>query len=390
MRVLILNDIAGQAGGGTSVAESCVRALAAQQLDVCYVTAEPPRSPLPVPVHCLDIADIRSRSGIARAADGIYNRVTAKKMNCLLAGFDPSHSIILLHQWTRCFSPSVFAALRRYRTLVWAHNYFISCPNGAYYHFPARRPCQLQPMGAACLASNCDPESFIRKQLRSARTLMQNRLVARMRQFEIVCVSDGQRQRLGSIFPPAAATHVLDNPVPHLSVTPPPERTGLLFVGRLTPEKGVEELARAAARTKSPLHVVGDGPSLAVMKQHYPALTHEAWLDPASVRQRMASARAVVLPSLWPETFGLVAVEALHAGTPVLMSSRGCLADWIGKESYGLVFDPADDAGFDAALRRVADLQHWQPLLDRAAGFNPVTGPGADDFAARLLAILDS
>jgi glycosyltransferase involved in cell wall biosynthesis len=368
VRIAVLNDIAAQHGGGTTVAEACVTALADRGHDVIYVTGEAGPRALPVPHIDLGLVDIRQRRDVGRIAAAVWNPAAAAGVERALAAFDPADSVILLHQWTRIFSPSVFSVLRRFRTLVWAHNYFLGCPNGAYYHFGKRQPCQLQPLSLACTGSGCDAEGAAQHLLRDVRTRIQGRQLDRMKWLEIVCVSDGQLQRYGNLFPAGARRHVLDNPAT-ITHVPTVARRGLLYVGRLTVEKGVIELAAAAAGAGLALHVVGDGPAAAAMRTAHPAATFEAWAPPEIVRQRMAAATALVMPSLWPETSGLVAFEALGQGTPVLVSNRACIADWLVNAELGLACDPGDPIALRAMLGAVGRHPRWRAIEIAATRF---------------------
>jgi glycosyltransferase involved in cell wall biosynthesis len=368
VRIAVLNDIAAQPGGGTVVAEACVTALADRGYDVTYVTGEASLRPLPAPHINLGLVDIRQRRDIGRIAAAVWNPAAAAGVECALAAFDPADSIILLHQWTRIFSPSVFAVLRPFRTLVWAHNYFLGCPNGAYYHFGKRQPCRLQPLSLACTSSGCDAEGAAQHLLRDIRTRVQGRQLDQINRLEIVCVSDGQAQRYGNLLSAGARRHVLDNPATIVRV-PSVVRRGLLYVGRLTFEKGVIELATAAAAAGLALHVVGDGPAAAAMRTAHPTATFEAWTSPEIVRQRMAAAAALVMPSLWPETSGLVAFESLGQGTPVLVSDRACIADWLVTAGLGLACDPGDPIALREMLKAVGRDPRWRAIEAAADRF---------------------
>lgn len=119
-------------------------------------------------------------------------------------------------------------------------------------------------------------------------------------------------------------------------------RAGLLFVGRLSTEKGVETLARAmAAFPAAPLRVAGDGPQAAVF-DGVAGVTRLGRLPAPRVREEMARALALVVPSICFETFGLVVVEAFACGTPVIVSNIGALADIVQEGVTGLLFEPGN------------------------------------------------
>ena len=129
------------------------------------------------------------------------------------------------------------------------------------------------------------------------------------------------------------------------------ERRGILFVGRLSPEKGIATLLSAAA-TLPPgsLYLAGDGPEAARVAG-VPGLLTLGNLAPRAVADAMASAVAVVVPSIWPEAFGLVAVEAFAMATPVIASRIGALAAIVEDGVTGLHAVAGDTVNLAARLR---------------------------------------
>jgi glycosyltransferase involved in cell wall biosynthesis len=133
----------------------------------------------------------------------------------------------------------------------------------------------------------------------------------------------------------------------------PPEcpRQGLLFVGRLSPEKGVAVLARAAADlAPGELRVAGTGPE-ANRIAGQPAITPLGALDGTQVAAEMTRAVALVMPSLWYENFPRTLVEAYACGLPVLASRLGALAELVEDGVTGLLVAPGDAADWSAKMQ---------------------------------------
>ena len=136
-------------------------------------------------------------------------------------------------------------------------------------------------------------------------------------------------------------------------------RTKLLYVGRVSVEKGLDVLAEAfskAARMRDNLQlvVVGDGPYLEEMRRklrNAPA-TFTGVLAGEPLAQAYASADLFVFPSA-TDTFGNVVLEAQASGLPVIVSDRGGPRENVLQNESGLIF-PAGDA--DALLRAVLHL----------------------------------
>ena len=145
-----------------------------------------------------------------------------------------------------------------------------------------------------------------------------------------------------------------------LAGEPPAARQGLLFVGRLSPEKGPALLAAAAALRPgaAPIRVVGEGPERAQLAGH-PGLQLLGALPQARVLQLMQEARALVLPSLGAEAFPRTLVEAFACGLPVIASRVGALPELVEHGRTGWLFDPARPDEL-AAWMQQADEQPQQ------------------------------
>jgi len=122
-----------------------------------------------------------------------------------------------------------------------------------------------------------------------------------------------------------------------------------LFVGRLSPEKGVSTLLAAWSRLgpSIPLVIAGDGPlrprlEAEVAKNNLRQVSFRGRLNPSETRAAMKQARFLVLPSLWYEGFPMVMAESLACGTPVLGSRLGAIEEIITDGRTGLHFTPGD------------------------------------------------
>lgn len=147
-------------------------------------------------------------------------------------------------------------------------------------------------------------------------------------------------------------------------------RPRFLFVGRVTPSKGIEPLARAfAAAPGLDLVVIGEGDALARMKRIFaqnPNISFVGRLPQSELSRHYAEATALVLPSLAPETFGLTVVEAAAFGTPALVrAGSGGAPETILQSGGGLLYE--DDEQLMAAARRLADDKTMRDSLGSKA-----------------------
>jgi UDP-glucose:tetrahydrobiopterin glucosyltransferase len=169
----------------------------------------------------------------------------------------------------------------------------------------------------------------------------------------------------------------------------PAIRPSLLFAGRISPEKGVEDSLNIAERAGLPLTLVGDVYDMRYYEQRIaPRLQRMGggaqYLGSVAredLHRLMGAAQALLCTPHWDEPFGLVACEALAAGTPVVGYRRGGLAEVVADGEAGYLVAPGDIDAAVAAVQRVAAIdrracrdrveQHFQleTMLDAYESF---------------------
>jgi UDP-glucose:tetrahydrobiopterin glucosyltransferase len=140
------------------------------------------------------------------------------------------------------------------------------------------------------------------------------------------------------------------------------EGAGLIFAGRLTPEKGAREAVEIALKAGQAIDVYGSAYDVGYAREladrfrgsrgvrFHPAVPRpELW-------HRLASARAVLCPIDWEEPFGLVAAEAQAAGTPVVGYARGGLTEVVVDGTTGYLVEPGNIAAAVAAVASVGSI----------------------------------
>lgn len=133
-------------------------------------------------------------------------------------------------------------------------------------------------------------------------------------------------------------------------------RHGVLFVGRLSREKGIHTLLTAWSCLDVPLRVIGDGPLLeAVRSVDAPEIVSLGRISSEAVAREMERAAFLVMPSEWYEGFGMVLVEAFSHGLPVIASRLGSMAEIIEQGVTGLLFTPGDPEDLAARVRWAVD-----------------------------------
>lgn len=129
-----------------------------------------------------------------------------------------------------------------------------------------------------------------------------------------------------------------------------------LFVGRLSPEKGCDLFCEAASRAGVDAIVIGDGTELKRLSDSYPDIKFMGALPHDKVLSVMTRSRAIVMPSVWRETFGLVAYEAMiAAGLPCIVSDVGDAASFVRSKGLGEVFSAGNAESLSAAMVNMLD-----------------------------------
>jgi glycosyltransferase involved in cell wall biosynthesis len=302
------------------------------------------------------VVDVPASVAVLR---GTYNRQTTTFIAEWIARNDTPRTIYHLHQWAHILSPSVFRALRGVvnRLVLTAHDYFLVCPNGAFMDYPHDSVCQRVPLGASCLTLNCDRRRYSHKVWRVARQMVRNAMFDLGRSdVPITLLHPGMVPQFIRSGARSGNLRVLRNPVEALSrerICAENNRE-FVFIGRVGREKGADLACLAAREARVPLRVIGDGPMRAELQRAYPEFAFSGWC-PRDVLARLAQqARALIMPTRYPEPFGLVAVEALWAGLPVVLTDRALLAAEIEASKGGLCYNAKDGSRLATALANLA------------------------------------
>jgi glycosyltransferase involved in cell wall biosynthesis len=221
----------------------------------------------------------------------------------------------------------------------------------------------------------------------------------------VVCVSAHVRARLlDGVAGQAESVHVLPSGL-DLATLPPAMPAGqrdpvLLFVGRLTADKGFDSFVRACAIALPGLpgwraEAIGadrfgaDSPDTAFIRGIRPeaeaaGIRLRGFLDNARTLDAMARAAIVVMPSRWPEPWGRVAQEALAVGAALVASRRGGLPEAAGEAA--VYAEPEDPQAIAAAITRLAADAPLRAAL-QALGLAHVARFGRPETAAAWTAL---
>jgi glycosyltransferase involved in cell wall biosynthesis len=364
--IVVVNDSAHIDGGSTQVALTSAIALARSGLRVTVFAAVGPAMPLLLDTPNLRVvltdqrAIVDDPSRVRAAVQGIWNRPAARMFADTLAGLDPLSTVVHAHGWTKALSSSVMrtAMDAHFPIVITLHEYFTACPIGSFYNHRRKEICHLTAMSPGCLIENCDPRSYRDKVYRIVRQEVASstgKVPTGIRDF--ITISDLSEAVLRPYLPATARLHRVNNPIEstHRPKTNVAGNADFTYVGRLSPEKGAPLFARAAHAAGVRAVFIGDGECAGEVRRENPDAEITGWLSHGDVTERLAHARALVLPSLWYENSPLVVSEAAALGVPAIVADSSAAKERVADGVTGRLFRGGDGISLTAALRLLSD-----------------------------------
>lgn len=249
------------------------------------------------------------------------------------------------------------------RAVVFAHDHDLSCPRSHRYVPLGRTPCHEAP-GARCVLHGCvvvRDRSAGRFALRVVDPFaLRERTIAMARRYPLVACSAYVARSLVELGVPQKRVTVL-HPVPPPSfdaASPADARPTLVVLGSLLRGKGVDIAIDALRSLPSAvrLRVVGDGPERAALEAQARAVApgrveFVGAIHPSLVAAQIDASACVLVPSRWPEPFGMTGIEAMQRARPVVAARHGGITEWLREQDGVCGFEPGDAASLAAAVR---------------------------------------
>jgi len=298
--------------------------------------------------------NLRTAQKLRAVARMFYNHEAATRLTRLLLDFRPD--VIHVHGIHRQLSPSLLVASsqRGIPVVQTMHDYHAFCcddvllrGNGALCEPPL---CSVSVPWAA-VRERCVRGSLVKSGLSAAETFFRSSLLRRQHLVtRFVSPSRFLAEQLRRAGLTTRPIDLIPNAVP---LQPAADGGhGLLYAGRLAPEKGLDVLLDAAKLAGLPLTIAGDGPLLA----HLKARAHEnvsllGRVSPSRVSELLAESLAAVVPSTWYENAPLSVLEPMACGIPVVASAIGGIPELVRDGVDGLLVEPGSASSLAAALQ---------------------------------------
>lgn len=345
MRILVAHNAYHYRGGEDSVVDAEVALLR--------------RHGHEVRVYRRDNAELAQMSRLQAGLSAVWSRQTMSDLRQLHAKFAPQ--LLHAHNTFPLISPSLYAAARALSLPVvqTLHNFRLVCPQA-----------MLLRNGHSCtdcvgrfpwrgVVRRCYRHSYAQTAVAAAMLGIHRWLGTWQRDVQrYIVVSQTCRDLLSAGGLPLHKMAIKPNFVEPGEPPGDEARAGGIFIGRLSPEKGIATLARALQQLPGlNIDVYGNGPMREMVEQT-PGLVYRGFQPAEVLRQRMRQATYVVVPSTGIESFGLVAIEAFACGTPVIASGHGGLREIVVHGKNGLLVEPGDADSLAAALQHAESHPH--------------------------------
>ncbi|NER33263.1 MAG: glycosyltransferase family 4 protein [Oscillatoria sp. SIO1A7] len=359
MRVLQLHNLYKIAGGEDVVVEAERDLLEANGHDVALLQEDNDR-----------ITDTLSQA--IAAVGAIYSPSAKKQVRAEIARFRPD--IVHVHNFFPLWSPAVYDACREAGVPVvqTLHNYRLFCA-GAFF-FRDGKPCE-DCMGKFFpwpgVVHGCYRDSRLGTAAVAAmQSLHRARGTWQERVDRYIALTEFAREKFIEGGLPAKKILVKPNFLSPDTGVGEGRGQYALFVGRLSPEKGLSTLLAAWEKLgdRLGLKIVGDGPmqeEVAAAASKLPRVECLGRQPKERVRELMKNAKILVFCSVWYEGFPMVLLEAYAVGLPVVASNLGSLSSLVDPDRTGLHFRPGDPddlaAKVEWALAHPEDLARMRP-----------------------------
>lgn len=347
-RILQVHTRYRQAGGEDAVVEAERRLLSAAGFEVSQILFDNG-----------ELGEGRSIAGDLRLARStVWSRPARQRVADAL---DTSAAQVMhVHNTFAAASPSVYgAAVERGLPVVQTlHNYRLVCPSAtAFRDGRACTDCVGLALPWPGVLHACVRGSRRQSLVAATSAIVHRARGTYTREVDrYIVLTEFQRRLLLEGGLPAENIGVVPNflePDPGIGSQ---RRAGIIFVGRLSEEKGLRALVQASRLAPGLVSVFGDGPLISDVEDaaRDRVLAYRGPLQPSGILVEMRNAAALVLPSIWFEGLPMVVLEAFATATPVIASRIGSLAELVEDGVTGLTVEPGDPIGLAERIRWTA------------------------------------
>ncbi len=281
--------------------------------------------------------------------------------------FDIAH----VHTWFPLLSPSIYFALYEEGIPIVQslHDFRFFCPV-AFFFRNGRicEKCAREGLHNAIL-NRCYENSYLKSFLATLPLyVVKYRKVFDLISLFIVFTEFG-KEKFVELGIPEEKIRVKPHFLPNARGYSNRNREFFLYVGRLSVEKGVDFLLKTWEKIPEKLVIVGSGPLENMVRDYakkFKNITYAGYVPHEKVYDYMERAIALIVPSVWYETFGMIIMEAFSVGTPVVASKVGALQSMIQDGVNGFLFPVKDGEKLKKYLHNLKKKARWKKISRQA------------------------
>lgn len=306
-----------------------------------------------------------NKNRINAFVNGIYNKKVEKEFKKLLKTLNNEETIVHIHTWTKILSSAVFKVCdeMKFTTFLTIHEYFLACPNGAFFDYNKQKICEINPLSIKCLKCNCDARNYFHKLWRCWRQAKQNKIIRNFKELNYIFISEYQQKQLLKRIPYIQKKYLVKNiinasEVKRIEVE---KNSDYIYIGRLSGEKGPQLFCEAI--TKAGVHgvVIGKGILEEKLKKMYPNIEFIGWQNKIQINERLKKTRVLIFPTLWYEGSPLTVPEVQAHGIPCIVTNCSSATDDIENGKNGEIID-AKVEGLVEAINKMKNDEYVKIL----------------------------
>lgn len=372
MRILQVNQFHYPRGGADKYFLSLSEALAKAGHEVAVFSMEHPQN-WPSPWSPYFVSRVSFNEGGIRdkaktPGRVLYSLETRRKFAKLLRDFRPD--IVHGHNIYHHLSPSFLPLIKKQGIpfVLHLHDYKMICPNHALFIRGAYCQDCRKHRYYKCLEKKCVKDSWSGSAL-AMLEMYYHHCFWKVYERQVDCFiapSRFMKEKMVEFGWPSEKIEVVYNSYdPSLALSGKEETNPgeyFLYFGRLSPEKGLDTLIEAAAKSGRKIMIVGAGPSEKSLqelarKQQAP-VTFGGFQQGEALYKTISRSKAVIIPSIWAENMPLTMLEALNLGKPVIAANIGGLPEIIDSGGNGLIFEPGNATSLAEKMAQLEKMDH--------------------------------
>ncbi len=400
MKILLINKFLYPKGGDAVSTLNTGKILEQRGHKVSFWGMAHPQNPR-YPYQSLFVPQIDyEKSGglvakISTSANILYSFRAKKNLTELLNELNPD--VVHLHNFAHQISPSILDTIKSHRipTVMTMHDYKMVCPT--YKLLNKNQVCEKckGKQFFHCAIHRCSKDSVFKSLVNVAEMYLHHRFLHIYDKIDIYISPSKFLQTKVTEMGLKAKIAYLPNCINTHDFAPKFkwQEKSIVYVGRLTPEKGVKTLIDAVKGIDIKLKIIGNGPLLEALKEHAKTMKKIEFLGHLTgqrLQDEIRNSMFLIIPSQWYENNPLTVIEAFALGKPVLGARIGGIPELVEDWKHGLTFTPGSVSDLKEKIMLMLENENKIPEMGKAARHFVVKHLNADVYYDNLMQIYEN